>query len=1219
MRIRTLLRRSMTFHRRGNLAVLLGVAVGTAVITGALLVGDSLRGSLQDRALLQLGGVESALVGGRFLQSSSVNEIGSDVHYGIHLRGSLVKAGDETRSPVQLGGVDIWTIPPLNFADARIGKPSFAARLWGNIAGRPAAILHTIQVNAPPSNIVLLSPAVANVLDAKEGDQLTLQIARPSGIPRESLLGRREAEQVVQRLNVKVTGLLADDDPLNSFSLTPGIQQPKNVFVHLEWLANEIGEPNRVNVVVSSDRSASELQTQLRERLTLSDWGLILHTPAERTAALLSRFDSNKDGKLEQREWNKNLPAVTVQAADADGDKTITRNELVDHYRRRGFFALESRSMFIEPAVERTALQIAKESGLQAGPTMVYLANAIEAGAKSIPYSVVAALDPSMRPPLGPFLPDAPGAAASAPLADDEIVLAEWTKSHLDAKPGDTITLTYFDPNQGGQTRELTAKFRLRGYVPMSGVASDPDLTPDFPGITDRVSLREWNPPFELTRKIGDDDEKYWADYRTTPKAYITLEAGRKLFGSRFGELTSIRLAPPSGSDLEKAAQQYGERLLKSLKLEQGGFVFENVRERAIQASSGGMDFGMLFLGFSFFLIAAAMLLVGLLVRLALDRRSSEIGLLLATGFRVSIVRKLLLSEGLILSAIGALLGLVLAIGYAALMLRLLAALWPEGSVGSFLRLHVGSPSLAIGYTSAMVVSALTIWWALRTLRRVVPSALLAGATRSDDELQAVRPKRWRRWLVVALGIVGVALIAGGGFVRNAEARAGTFFTGGMLLLVVALCAVRAWLRRPTTEFIHPGDSAAITRLGVRNAARNPTRSLLTASLLASAAFLLVAVESFRRSPERDFAEKSGGSGGFPLFAETDLPVYFDPSSSDGREDLLKALEKVYQTDQSTKKAKLAIAEKLFKETTIIPLRVKAGDDASCLNLYRPGRPRIIGVPQSLIDRGGFHFAGVEAKSPALRHNPWPLLDEVAEGDAIPVFAEQHTVQWMLKSDLGGTIEITDGRGLPVKVRFVGLLQDSVFQGELLMSDKQFLRLFPRQGGFSVFLLDPPPEQRQDIRTLFQTALDSNGITITPATERLAAYLAVENTYLTTFQVLGGFGLLLGACGLAVVLLRNVWERRGELALLRALGYRRRTLGWMVFSENAALLLSGLAAGVVSALAAVTPHVVLGDGSIPWLRLAILLGFVLAVGFAAGGSAVRSTVRAPLVPALRKE
>jgi ABC-type antimicrobial peptide transport system permease subunit len=225
----------------------------------------------------------------------------------------------------------------------------------------------------------------------------------------------------------------------------------------------------------------------------------------------------------------------------------------------------------------------------------------------------------------------------------------------------------------------------------------------------------------------------------------------------------------------------------------------------------------------------------------------------------------------------------------------------------------------------------------------------------------------------------------------------------------------------------------------------------------------------------------------------------------------------------------------------------------------------------------------------------------------------------MLKTGLGGTVEVPDGQGRPVKLRIVGLLKDSPFQSELLMAEASFLKLFPRQEGFSYFLLDPPAGRSDDTSSLLETALADRGVVAMPARERLAAYLAVENTYLSTFQVLGGFGLLLGALGLTVVLLRNVWERRGELALLRSLGYRHRALGWMVLSENAALLLLGLGAGVGSAALAVAPHVLLGEGAVPWARLAGLLGLVLAVGLAAGSLAVRSTLRAELVPALRRE
>src|SRR4029079_15948867 len=106
-----------------------------------------------------------------------------------------------------------------------------------------------------------------------------------------------------------------------------------------------------------------------------------------------------------------------------------------------------------------------------------------------------------------------------------------------------------------------------------------------------------------------------------------------------------------------------------------------------------------------------------------------------------------------------------------------------------------------------------------------------------------------------------------------------------------------------------------------------------------------------------------------------------------------------------------------------------------------------------------------------------------------------------------------------------------------------------------------------------ELGLRRNGFIVQTTKERVAAYQAVIGAYLSTFQLLGGFGLLLGVLGLAVVILRGVWERTGELALLRAVGYRTRSLQFLVLIENALLLLLGLGSGVLAALASVAPHV----------------------------------------------
>jgi hypothetical protein len=407
-----------------------------------------------------------------------------------------------------------------------------------------------------------------------------------------------------------------------------------------------------------------------------------------------------------------------------------------------------------------------------------------------------------------------------------------------------------------------------------------------------------------------------------------------------------------------------------------------------------------------------------------------------------------------------------------------------------------------------------------------------------------------------------------------------------------------------------------IARLGVRNAARHPARSLLTAGLLAAASFLLVAVEAFRRRPDESGNSLHSAGGGFVLLAESDQPVLKNLNTEEARGELLGKLQQFYQgqpdADATAAERRAEEAVSLLRQVKIYSFRVHAGDDASCLNLYQPRKPRVLGVPDALVRRGGFLFASAPPGG-----DPWKALER--DGKPYPAFGEKNTVEWMLHSGAGKVYEVPDEDGKSQPLRIAGLLQDSVFQSGLLVSDGTFRELYPHQEGYNFFLIDVPPERAGDVKEILETALADRGFEVTRTADRLASYLAVENTYLTTFQALGGLGLVLGSLGLAVVLLRGVWERRAELALLRALGYRRLTLGWLVLAENAFLLVLGLGAGTLSALAAVTPHVLTSDAAVPWGNLLLLLALVLAVGLAAGTAAVARTLQAPLIPALRRE
>jgi ABC-type lipoprotein release transport system permease subunit len=1122
--------RNLAYHWRGNLAALLGVAVGSAVLTGALLVGDSLRGSLRDRAERQLAGIDYAAIFLRPIRASVADGMPGKVAPVLMLNGSL-QNGTAEDSPyvarVTVLGIDSRFAPagaePINWSGTR------------SVKGGP-----------PP---IVLSHRVAEKLGAKTGDRIRLGVPRFSDLPRSSSLAKRRVEDATVLSSFIVEAVLPADSSGNEFNLSPSPAAPLNVFVPIATLSNLVrDETDRsdeplANALFATGGSLKELNDALGLRLHAADYGLRIQTPS----------------------------------------------------RHQRYVSVESEQLVIPPtqvpAIEKT---IAVEK-LRAEPTIAYVADSLAYEKRELAYPVLAGLNAAAAPPLGPFLPK-----GVSELKDDEIVLVDWIENPLGKVPPNAkLTLKYFNPDVEGEGKLESATLTYRGSIPLRGIANDRDLTPQIRGITDeRADIFDWDRPPMLPRekikvRVPDNSPRarFWNTYKATPMAYVNLATAKKFFTSRFGVITSFRVAVDRGEFPDHVIDRLDSGVVQHLDPKEMGLAFQPIRERLLTASRGGTDFGGLFLGFSCFLIAAALMLVGLLFRLSLDRRAKEIGLLLATGFSIRDVRGILLLEGMVLAAIGAAIGLAAGLAYNALMLKVLLSLWPDPEVANFLKPHATPTSFAFGFGATGLMALVAVWFSIRGLVKVAPPMLLRGESTTACGFAATPQtrKRWpgSKWILVASLPLGIAAIIAGGFIANPDFQAMSFFSGGALLLTGGLAALWRWMKRSRHSEVNGRGTPALVHLGTRNAARNPTRSLLTAGLLASAAFLLVAVESFRREPGRDFTSQSGGSGGFNVIAEADVPLY---------------------QVQGTPLEKLDVQ----------PLRVRSGDDASCLNLYQAARPRILGVPKSLIDRGGFQFYETEATTSEEKTNPWLMLTKPTDDGSVPVFCEQNTAMWMLKTGVGGIVKVPDDSGNELSLRIVGTFADSPFQSELLLADDQFLKHFPKQDGYRAFLIAVPPGTEAAESQRIERGMRRNGLVAQPTRERVAAYQAVIGAYLSTFQLLGGFGLLLGVFGLAVVVLRGVWERLGELALLRAVGYRTRALQVLVLAENAALLIVGLAIGVLAALASVAPHVA-GGAAVPWARLAGMLSLVIVVGLAVASTATAGILRVPVIPALRRE
>ncbi|KLU04538.1 ABC transporter integral membrane protein [Rhodopirellula islandica] len=1183
-------------HRQAvTVAVALGVATATAVITGALLVGDSMRGSLRSLTVERLGKIESIVSPGAFFPLAELSLAGEPVEADGNVSGDTTEKDSFATPVILFPGGSVEADVEGSDRQRRIGGVQVLGiedSFWDlDVTGmKPGAM--------PGEQSVVLNQAAAEELKVAVGDQVTLRLPVEGAVPADSPLGRREIQsEGLPRMKVAA---IVPDTGLGRFSLSPNQAAPKTVFASREVIADVLDRDGQANAIfLTREISADEI-----------GWS------------------------LETLGWN----LQHIQRGGEDGGEPI-----ID------YVSLTSENLLLKDDAVQAVMDALPEGTVT--PVMTYLANAIEKvdpatgevvvneQSHSVPYSTLSALDDGPTLSLDYSLPQ--------PLATDPgetpIVLNDWTAERLGAKVGDQVRVFFYEPEvEDGREIERSFDAVVTEIVPLT-IPSKPyrrnreavfdgpitpyndlALTPDVPGVTDQDSIGDWDLPFQLDRKIEREDDAYWNEQRLTPKAFLPLGAGQTIFGSRFGKTTGLRI------DASLAADMPGLRakILAATRSVQGelGWTPRSIRAEQLAASKGTTPFDGLFLALSFFVILAAMMLIALLLRLGVLQRLSEFGTLLAVGFTPRRVMKLALGETAVTAAIGTLIGIAGGVAYAWAVLWALKSWWVGAVTVPFLQFHATPMSIALGGILGWLVCMLTAAWTLRFLLRLNPAALVGGRTMNSSQALSGGAKASQRsggngsrWFAIGLTVLAmVAAIAGA--MGGGQQAAGGFVGAGMLLLVAILIGVHRSLRRrgDASDAGHamrtPGlGGGALSSLAMANARRSPLRSTLAIGLVATAAFLILSISVFRLSPTRE------GTGGFDLIGQTAQPLHQDLRADDVRAELLGR-----------------DAERFSREDVrVVPFRMKGGDDASCNNLYQAMRPTVLGLSED-DSLDGFGWASRQGET---SDATWELLNVVATGtleDPVPVVIDQNTAMWSLQMRGGlGEVKAFDyGRG-DVHFRVVGLLAGSVLQGKLIVGERAFESVFPSSTGYQYFLFameegadasagtpaDPTSrdEEVDEIAEVLESRLVDAGMDVQRADRVLAGLLAVQNTYLRTFQSLGALGLLLGTIGLAVAQLRSVLERRGELAVMRAVGFTRQRLAALVLGENTFLLAIGIGCGAVTAMLAVLPYAWLTGAKMP---IAEPLGILLAIllfGTLAGLVAVWKVLTLPLIESLRAE
>ncbi|HEX5888433.1 MAG TPA: FtsX-like permease family protein, partial [Pyrinomonadaceae bacterium] len=965
MRTTRLIQRSLAYYWQTNLVVVLGVAIAVAVLTGALLIGESVRGSLRNLVSQRLGRTDDFVASTNFFREQLATDILQP--------GTFTTSGIGATCPlIALDGLVTHEPSRRRAGDVRVYGVD--ERFWK---------FNGVTAEAPQDRQVLLSESLAQELGTTTGDSILLRIEKPSDIPVESLHGRKEDPGRTIRLNLKS---VVPATALGEFSLRPQQGPVRAIFVSLPFLQRELDHAGKVNtILVAALQSADQHQRQqmpgtllslLKDKATLEDLGLKLRV--------------------------------------LDEQKVLS---------------LESSSNIIDDTVANAAQESAAALSLKTFSVLSYLANSISAGDRSVPYSLVSAIDNNILNTLrftGLYAFDSYTGLPS-------IFLNEWTVRELNAKVEDKITLEYYVWHEGGRLETAKADFTLLGTVVMSGSGADRDFVPEYPGITESENMADWDPPFPIDlERVRKQDEDYWEQYRTTPKAFIPLKNGQRLWQTRFGNLTSIRLQSNNGQPPQEQLDPFQKALRQRLSPLQAGFQIVPVREQGLQASRGATDFGEYFLYFSFFLVVSALLLTALFFKLGIEQRLREIGTLQALGFSAARIRRLFLAEGVLLALLGSLLGVLGAIGYAKLLMYGLKTWW-VGAVGTTaLTLHVSWQSMLIGAVGGVVAAVVCVVLTLRKLGSSSARELMLGAS----------PKGTRIFRIgIAATVVGLVLLGIGAL--GVIPQVAGFFGGGVVLLVASVCFLSAWLKRKNRKAIQGAGWWTIWLMGFRNAAYRPSRTVLCVTLIASAAFIIVAVDAFRRSGSAS-EDRQSGSGGFPLFAESLLPIVHDANTPAGREAL-----NLNTTNDAA----------VLQDLKFVNFRVRPGDDTSCLNLYQPRNPKIIAPPASFVDDNRFTF---QSSIDPNETNPWALLNREFPDGAIPVISDTNSLTYVLHLKVGEDLVVDHG-GQPLRLRIVGALSDSIFQSELLMSDKNFVRLFPDEQGYRFFLLDTSQTKSQQV------------------------------------------------------------------------------------------------------------------------------------------------------------
>src|SRR5437899_4658973 len=180
-----LLLRTLTHFRLSNLAVIAGAAISCAILTGAMMVGDSVKLSLRDLTFHRLGPIDYAMTPGRFFNEDLATRIANHKDFkanftqsipAIYLRGGATdESTNSAASSVQIAAMGNDLVPVAD-------------------------------------NRSILNQPLATLLRAAPGNSLILSLPGTDDTPKDAAFARRSRDDTLNNMRVTAEKIATEDN-----------------------------------------------------------------------------------------------------------------------------------------------------------------------------------------------------------------------------------------------------------------------------------------------------------------------------------------------------------------------------------------------------------------------------------------------------------------------------------------------------------------------------------------------------------------------------------------------------------------------------------------------------------------------------------------------------------------------------------------------------------------------------------------------------------------------------------------------------------------------------------------------------------------------------------------------------------------------------------------------------------------------------------------------